>query len=364
MYIYNEKDWPNFAWDANRIMPLLSEVRHMQGLLVGKLGAMGFPFQDVASLEALTLDVIKSSEIEGEMLDKAQVRSSLARCLGLDMPGMVVSSRDVDGMVEMLVDATREYKKPLSRERLFGWHSSMFPTGRSGILRIRVGAWRNDKNGPMQVVSGPLGRERLHYQAPEASHLSAEMRAFLAWFNGCKNMDPVLKAGVAHFWFVTLHPFEDGNGRVARALTDMLLARADGMPQRFYSMSAQIRLERKRYYEVLEFSQHGELDITHWLVWFLECLARAIKSSDGVVGKVVRKHSLFEQHSHAKLNERQRMMLGKLAEGFEGLLTTVKWAKITHCSPDSALRDIQALIEMGILKKDAAGSRSTSYSVV
>lgn len=310
----------------------------------------------------MTQEVVKSSEIEGEILDTDQVRSSIARRLGMDIAGLVPSDRHVDGVVEMMLDATQQYDQLLDEERLFGWHASLFPTGRSGMYRIVVGDWRkNTKDDPMQVVSGAIGREKVHFQAPDAEKLPIEMKRFLDWFNNPAAIDPMIKAAVAHLWFVTIHPFEDGNGRISRAIADMQLARTDGSPQRFYSMSAQIRQERNKYYSVLEKTQSGDLDITEWLQWFLECLGRAIDASDVVLSSVMRKAKLWMMPVSQTFNDRQRLMLNKLLDGFEGKLTSSKWAKIAKCSQDTATRDIQDLVAKSILAKDEAGGRSTNY---
>jgi Fic family protein len=314
-------------------------------------------------LQTLTQDVLKSSEIEGEQLDLAQVRSSIARRLGIDIGALTPADRNVEGVVEMTLDATQNYGRDLSVERLFGWHAALFPTGRSGMHRIRVGAWRTGKSGPMQVVSGSIGRERVHYQAPPADRIARNVRAFLRWFNGNVGVDPVLKAAIAHLWFVTIHPFDDGNGRIARAIADMALARSEQSPQRFYSMSAQIRLERKAYYDALEATQTGDLDITAWLEWFLACLDRAFDRAEGVLSKVLAKSHFWQTHADAGFNSRQRDMVNRLLEGFDGKLTSSKWAKIEKCSQDTALRDIDDLIARGALVKDAAGGRSTSYAL-
>jgi Fic family protein len=325
---------------------------------------LGFPLRSEAVLNTLTEDVLESSEIEGEILDRDQVRSSIARRLGMDIGALTPADRDVEGVVEMMLDATQNYDQKLTAERLFGWHAALFPTGRSGMHRIRVGAWRDDRSGPMQVISGPVGRERVHYEAPKAARVAHDMKAFLFWFNGQEGIDPVLKAGVAHLWFVTIHPFDDGNGRIARAVADMQLARSEQSPQRFYSMSAQIRLERKAYYEILESTQKGSLDVTGWLTWFLACLSRAFDGAESILAGVLRKARFWEKHAGDPLNDRQREILNRLLDGFEGKLTSSKWATIEKCSPDTALRDITDLLERGILVKDEGGGRSTSYSLV
>lgn len=372
-YIHLLKDWPAFKWEDDKIILPLSTVRHKQGRLLGKLEGLGFRLREEATLETLTQDVVKSSEIEGEKLPADQVRSSIARRLGIEIAGEVPSNRNVEGVVEMMLDATQRYDSLLTDERLFGWHAALFPTGRSGMpayavasagkYKIQVGGWRDDSKGPMQVVSGAIGREKVHYEAPEAGRLNVEMDKFLEWFNKTTNMDPVLKAAIAHLWFVTIHPFDDGNGRIARAIADMQLARADGSRQRFYSMSAQIQRDRNGYYDVLEKTQKGNLDITKWLLWFIECLDRAISLSEENLSGVTRKAKFWESHQGIALNERQRKMLNKLMDGFEGKLTSSKWAKIAKCSPDTALRDIQDLIEKEFLEKEEGGGRSTSYRI-
>lgn len=362
-YIHERPEWPEFRLDARALADTLARVRHRQGRLIGRMEALGFPLRSEAMLQTLTQDVVKSSEIEGETLDAEQVRSSIARRLGLDIAGLPPADRHVEGIVEMMLDATGNFDQPLTAERLFGWHAAMFPTGRSGMHRIVVGAWRNEQSGPMQVVSGPIGRERVHYEAPTADLLPAEMDAFLGWFGNEKNTDAVLKAGIAHLWFVTIHPFEDGNGRIARAIADMQLARSEESPQRFYSMSAQIRQERNAYYDMLEATQKGDLEITPWLAWFLGCLDRAFDGAEVVLGKVLMKARFWERHQGQAFNPRQRDMIGRLLDGFEGKLTSSKWATIEKCSQDTASRDINELIDRGILAKDAGGGRSTSYSL-
>ncbi|HEV3177662.1 MAG TPA: Fic family protein [Stellaceae bacterium] len=362
-YIHERTDWPRFRWDRASLETRLGAVRHLQGRLIGRMEGLGFRLGAEASLQSLTEEVVASSEIEGERLDRAQVRSSIARRLGIDIGALTPADRNVEGVVEMMLDATQEYRRPLTKARLVGWQAALFPTGRSGMRKVTVGAWRNDRTGPMQVVSGSIGRERLHYQAPAARRVESEMRQFLRWLNRDDPTDLVLKAGIAHLWFVTIHPFEDGNGRVARALADLMLARSEQTAQRFYSMSAQIQQERADYYDVLKASQKRDLDITRWLDWFLGCLGRAIDGAEAISAGVLRKARFWERHAAASLNERQRAMLDRLLGGFEGKLTSSKWAKITECSPDTALRDIDALIEEGILVKDPAGGRSTSYSL-
>jgi Fic family protein len=364
-YIHEIADWPKLRWDNARLLHLLTDVRHRQGRLLGRMEGLGFRLRAEASLKTLTTDVIKSSAIEGEVLDAAQVRSSIARRLGLDFGGHAKISRDVEGVVEMMLDATQNYAKPLTEERLFGWHASLFPTGRSGMKRIAVGAWRKAEADPMQVVSGPMGRERVHFEAPTAHRIPGEMAAFLDWLGSKTGIDPVLMAGVAHFRFVTIHPFEDGNGRISRAIADMALARAEGTNERFYSMSAQIEAEKKQYYLNLEQSQKGETDITSWLEWFLGCLGRAVAGAEEGLAGVLRKARIWDRiNGLSSINERQRKVINRLLDGFEGKLSTSKYAKLADCSADTALRDIVALIERGILVQDKAGGRSTSYRLV
>jgi Fic family protein len=325
--------------------------------------ALGFSLQKEAELETLTLDVLKSSEIEGEKLNAEQVRSSIARRLGMDIAGAVPAERDVEGVVEMMLDATQNFDKPLTKERLFGWHAGLFPTSRRGLRKITVGAWRTDAEGPMQVVSGPVGKERVHYEAPSAALLDREMTRFIEWANEAGGTDPVLRSALAHLWFVTIHPFDDGNGRIARAIADWLLAKSENSAQRFYSMSAQIRQERKAYYEILERTQKGTLDITPWMEWFLDCLDRALDATETTLATVLRKTRFWETLAGTAINERQRLVLNRMLGGFEGKLTSTKWAKIGKCSHDTALRDIQYLIEKDALVKNAGGGRSTSYSL-
>ncbi|MFN7110245.1 MAG: Fic family protein [Brevundimonas sp.] len=361
-YIHEIEAWPTFRWNADQLADPLAATGRRQGLLIGHMAALGFELRAEAVLATLTEDVLKSSDIEGEILDKAQVRSSIARRLGMDIGALTPADRHVEGVVEMMLDATQNYDTPLSAERLFAWHASLFPTGRSGMTRIIVGGWRDESAGPMQVVSGPHGREKVHYEAPEANRLDAEMGRFLEWFESDLPIDPVLKAGLAHLWFVTIHPFEDGNGRIARAIADMALARSEKSPQRFYSMSAQIRQERKAYYAMLEQTQKGDLDVTPWLAWFLACLGRAFDGAETILSSVLAKARFWDAHAATSFNERQRKMLNLLLEGFEGKLTNAKWAAITKSSSDTALRDITQLVEWGILSRDAGGGRSTSYS--
>lgn len=363
-YVYQKKDWPNFYWDDKALIDVLGEVRNLQGRLLGKMETLGFNLRNEALLETLTLDVLKSSEIEGEFLSSNEVRSSIARKLGMDIKGLVHSNRAVDGVVEMMMDATQNCFKPLSVTRLFNWHAALFPTGRSGLYKMKVGQWRKDSTGPMQVVSGAMGKEKVHFEAPDSKVLKHEMNTFLQWLNKQSTGDLVLKAAVAHLWFVTIHPFDDGNGRIARALTDMILAQSDKSNQRFYSMSAQIRVERKAYYDLLEKTQKGNLDITAWITWFLNCLLNALKSTDRLLSDVLFKADFWNKHSNTPLNERQKKLLNKLLDGFDGKLSSSKWAKIAKCSKDTAIRDINDLIEKGILQKDAAGGRSTSYEVI
>jgi Fic family protein len=363
-YIHELRGWPKFTWSQERLAKKLAAVRHRQGRLLGRMESLGFTLRAEAVLQTLTEDVLKSSEIEGEMLDKEQVRSSIARRLGMDIGALKAADRNVEGVVEMMLDATQKFSAPLTAKRLYDWHASLFPTGRSGMGKITVGAWRNDKSGPMQVVSGAIGHERIHYEAPAAPLVNAEMRAFLDWFNEDDGSDLVLKAGIAHLWFVTIHPFDDGNGRIARAIADMTLARSEKSKQRFYSMSAQIREERKAYYDILEATQKGDFNITPWLEWFLGCLDRAIGGAETVLAAVFKKARFWEHHGGASFNDRQRAIINRLLNGFEGKLTSSKYAKLAKCSQDTASRDIDDLVKQGILAKDAAGGRSTSYSLV
>jgi Fic family protein len=362
-YIYELSDWPKFRWDEGRLATFLAAARHLQGRLVGQMEALGFKVREEAVLRTLTEDVLKSSEIEGEKLDADQVRSSVARRLGIDIGGLQPADRHVEGVVEMMLDATQQYDQPLTTERLFGWHASLFPTGRSGMHRITVGAWRDDRTAPMQVVSGPVGRERVHFEAPAAERLEEEMLRFLDWFNGDATTEPVLKAALAHLWFVTIHPFDDGNGRIARAIADMSLARSEGSSQRFYSMSAQIREERGEYYGMLERTQKATMDVTPWMEWFVGCLTRAIEGAQAALSGVIAKARYWEKLRDVPLNERQRLLINRMLEGFEGKLTTSKWAALTKSSSDTALRDIQQLVHFGVLIRNAAGGRSTSYSL-
>jgi len=349
MYLYNNQNWPIFEWNSERLLPLLSYVRNRQGKLIGKMGALGFELRNEANLEILIQEIIKSTEIEGEILDREQVRSSIARRLGLDISGLVYSERNVDGIVDLMIDATKNFDKELNKERLFSWHAALFPTGQSGMYKIVTGQWRDDSTGPMQVVSGALGKEKVHYQAPPAAQIENEMRILFDWFNLEQNTDLVLKAAVAHLWFVTIHPFEDGNGRISRALSDMLLARSDEQSYRFYSMSTQIRKERNSYYDILEKTQKSGLDITNWLVWFLNCLLlHAIENSEKLLEKIIFKHYFWLKHSSVNINDRQRKILNMLMDDFEGVLNTTKWAKIGKCSQEI---------------KSEQGGRSTNYEM-
>ncbi len=360
-YIHELADWPKLTWNAEALAAPLAAVRHDQGRLLGKMETLGFDMRSEASLTVLTADVVKSSAIEGENLDPEEVRSSIASRLGLSVAGLPRPSRHVDGVVEMMLDATQKFAAPLTDERLFGWHASLFPTGRSGLDRIAVGRWRPEEAGAMQVVSGPIGKEKVHFQAPSASRLEQEMTTFLTWFNQPKATDPVLTAGLAHFWFVTIHPLEDGNGRVARAIADMCLARADGVKERFYSMSAQIEAERKAYYAALEQTQRGGLDISDWLAWFLDCLGRAIAASDDRLAGVLRKAKVWDSLGAAGVNARQQNVLNRMLGDWEGFLSTSKYARLAKCSADTALRDIHELEQRGVLVKNPAKGRSTSY---
>jgi len=362
-YIYELDDWPHFRRDLAKLAARLAAVRHLQGRRLGRMESLGFPLRVEAALRSLTEEILKSNEIEGEKLDPNQIRSSIARRLGIDVGALTPADRNVEGVVEMMLDATQKYDEPLTKARLFAWHAALFPTGRSGMTKITAGAWRKDASGPMRVVSGPDGREKVHYEAPPASRVDAEMRRFLRWFNAADKTDLVLKAAIAHLWFVTIHPFEDGNGRIARALTDLLLARSERSSQRFYSMSAQIQKQRNEYYDLLEETQKGNLEITPWVEWFLDCLDRALEGAEAELADILAKAQFWQRHRSAFFNERQRMMVNKLLDGFEGKLTSSKWAKITKCSADTALRDIEGLIDSGILRKEAGGGRSTNYGL-
>jgi Fic family protein len=362
-YIHELPDWPAFRWDAERLAGPLAATRHLQGRLIGQMEALGFRLKEEAVVLTITEDVLKSSEIEGEKLDAGDVRSSVARRLGIDAGGLKPADRHVEGVVEMMLDATQHFDRPLTRERLFDWHAALFPTGRSGLHRITVGAWRDDRTSPMQVVSGPIGRERVHFEAPSADRLNDEMRRFLDWFNADATIDLVLKAALAHLWFVTLHPFDDGNGRIARAIADMTLARSEGHAQRFYSMSAEIREERGEYYRQLEQTQQATMNVTSWMLWFLDCLTRAIEGAHTALAGTIAKARAWEKLGNVPMNDRQRLVINRLIDGFEGKLTTSKWAALTKSSQDTALRDIQQLVARGVLTRDTAGGRSTSYSL-
>ncbi len=359
-YIYQQSDWTNFTWRDAAINVVFGEVRNLQGRISGQMNALGFSVKEEAILTTLTLDVIKSSEIEGERLDYDQVRSSIARRLGIDVAGLVPSDRNVEGVVEMMLDATQNYLNPLTGERLFGWHSALFPTGRGGMYKIEVGQYRT---GEMQVVSGAMGKVRIHYKAPGPELVKVEMDKFLDWFNNGTSIDPVLKSAIAHFWFIIIHPFEDGNGRMARAISDLLLARAEGSSERFYSLSSQTHVERKRYYEVLQQVQHSSGDITDWLDWFLHCLKSALLETENTLYGILQKATFWKKHEHTPINSRQRLVLNKLLDGFDGKLKSSKWAKIAKCSPDTALRDIKDLMEKGILLQEQQGGRSTNYQL-
>jgi Fic family protein len=362
MWIHEHSNWPQFSWDANVLGQKLAEVRHRQGRLLGRMEALGFDLQREARLIALTDDVVKSSAIEGENLARDEVRSSIARRLGMDNTAAVMVSRHVEGVVEMMIDATQQFSKPLTMERLFGWHAALFPTGRSGLRMINVANWRTLDGGPMQVVSGPIGKETVHFEAPRADRIEKEMRQFLDWFESRESLVPLIGAGIAHFWFVTIHPFEDGNGRIARVIGDMALARADGTHDRFFSLSAQIEIERKAYYSALEQQQRATLDITKWLSWFLDCADRAIVNAETTLGSVLFKAKLWGSVNKQTVNERQQLVLNRmLEEDFKGFMNSSKYAKLTKCSTDTALRDIRELKELGLFIQNQAGGRSTSY---
>lgn len=362
-YIWELDDWPLWDYNPKALAEPLSRVSMAQGVLLGRLADASLVLRSEASLNALTDDVVKSSEIEGESLDIQSVRSSIARRLGVDIGALAPADRNVDGVVDMVLDATGNATSEVTAERLFGWHAALFPTGYSGMSKIRVGSWRDDEHGPMQVVSGPIGHQHVHYQAPPADRLDSEMTRFLEWLNHNGDHPPLIKAGLGHLWFVTLHPFDDGNGRIARAIGDLLLAQADGSPQRFYSLSAQIQRDRNDYYNILETTQKSGMDVTPWIVWFLDSLERAIKAAGRTLDAVLIKARFWQRFGGVVINERQSKMLNKLLDGFEGKLTAQKWGKITKCSPGTALRDINELIELGVLAKSEAGGRSTSYEL-
>lgn len=363
-YIWQAPEWPALRYDLSALATPLAAVSHAQGVLLGRLADAGMALQERASLVALTDDVVKTSAIEGEQLDVLSVRSSVARRLGVDIGALLPANRHVDGVVDMVLDATQRCLDPLTAERLFGWHAALFPTGFGSLTRIRVGAWRNDASGPMQVVSGPVQRQRVHFEAPPAERLSAEMDDFLEWANAATGEPAVIKAGLAHLWLVTVHPFDDGNGRIARAVGDLFLAQGDGSPLRFYSLSAQIQRERKRYYEVLERTQRGNLDATEWLTWFLSTLLRAVESAHQTLDSVLLKARFWQRWAQTSMNERQVAMLNRVLDGFEGRLTSGQWARLVKCSPDTALRDIQHLVSLGVLDKTEGGGRSTAYELV
>lgn len=362
-FIWQSSDWPALHYDLSQLVGPLSETSHAQGQLFGRMADVGLPLRERASLSAVTDDVIKTSAIEGEQLDEDSVRSSVARRLGVDIGALAPADRHVDGVVGMVLDATENSQLPLSAERLFGWHAALFPTGFGALSRIRVGGWRNDAAGPMQVVSGPVQRQRIHFEAPPAQSLDEEMARFFAWANAPTGEPAAIKAGLAHLWFVTLHPFDDGNGRIARAVGDLFLARGDGSPQRFYSLSAQILRERKAYYDILERTQRGSLDVTGWLAWFITALKRAVDSAHLTLDSVLQKANFWQRWAQTPLNERQVAMLNRVLDGFEGRLTSGQWAKLTKCSPDTALRDIQQLLSLGVLSKTEGGGRSTAYEL-
>ena len=363
-YIHEQPDWPKLKWDIEKLARPVADIRQQQGFLLGQMATLGFDVRASASLETLTSDVIKSSAIEGEILNYEQVRSSIARKLGIDLGGIAPVSRHVEGIVEMMIDATQNYDLLLTEDRLFRWHNALFPTKYSGLREISVGTWRSLDAGPMQVVSGPFGREKVHFEAPSADRLDQEMKSFLNWFNDPNSIEPILKAGVAHLWFITIHPFEDGNGRIARAIADLALARADGSKERFYSMSAQIDKERKEYYTTLESTQKNSIEITHWLQWFVSCLGRAIENANHVLDTTLHKARIWDFVRNYSINERQRTVINRLLDDFTGKLTSSKYAKLAKCSQDTALRDIHQLLNYGVLVQAPSGGRSTSYQLL
>lgn len=364
MYIWERPEWPKFEWNDRALIEPLAAARLNQGRLLGRMQSLGFDLQLEAQLQALTDEVLKSSEIEGDILDHASVRSSLARRLGVPEAATTPIDRRTEGVVEMTLDATRNFDQLLTAQRLFGWQAALFPTGYSGLAKVKTGGWREDVDGPMQVVSGAIGRERVHYQAPPAPRVPDDMAAFLDWFATPPTTDGLLRAGLAHLWFVTVHPFEDGNGRIARAIADQALAQSEGSPQRFYSMSSQIRRERADYYAILESTQKGGLDVTDWLQWFLACFTRAIDGAETSSADVLRKAEFWRAHERIALSDRQRMILNRYLDGFEGNLTAKKWAILGKCSPASAQRDIADLVDKGILQRNPGGSKNTSYALV
>ncbi len=359
-YIYQYKSWPNFTWNEKEVQVILGKVRHLQGKIFGQVSVLGFSIKEETMLTTLTLDVLKSSEIEGELLNYEQVRSSIARRLGMEYAGMVYPNRNVEGVVEMMLDATQNYYKPIDEERLFGWYAALFPTGRSGMYKIDVARYRQEE---MQIVSGAMGKGKIHYQAPPPKQVKYEMDRFLDWLNNNEEIDLVIKSAIAHFWFIIIHPFDDGNGRIARAISDLLLTRSDNSSQQFYSLSNQILQERKVYYDTLQKIQYKDREITEWIIWFLNCLHHALKNTEETIKKVLYKADFWDKHKDTELNSRQRLMLNKLLDGFEGKLKTSKWAKIAKCSQDTALRDIKGLIDKGILRREKSGGRSTNYEL-
>jgi len=361
MYFYQSKDWPNFKWETDTLLPYVSKVRNLQGRLIGRMEAMGFELREKAVLTTLTQDIVRSSEIEGELLNPEEVRSSVARNLGMELAGLPKASRDVEGVVEMMLDATQKYEAALTKDRLCGWHAALFPTGRSGMYKITVGDWRDDKKGPMQIVSGAMGKEKVHYTAPESKRLEEEMTQFLNWFNTDDSMEPLVKSAIAHLWFVSIHPFDDGNGRIARAIADCQLARADMTSQRFYSMSAEIMNSKNGYYDILESTQKGSMDVSQWLVWYFERLTDALEATGDTLSQILIKAKFWELHKTTQFNERQTTMLNKLLGDFIGKLHSSKWAKMTKVHRDTARRDIQDLIEKGVLLDSGEGGRSTNY---
>lgn len=361
MYLHQIKDWPNFTWENDTLLPYVSKVRDLQGRLIGRMEGMGFELRGEAVLETLTDDIVKSSEIEGELLNPEEVRSSVARRLGMEISGLPIASRDVEGVVDMMLDATQKFTEPITKDRMCGWHASLFPTGRSGMYKITVGEWRGDEDGPMQIVSGAIGNEKVHYTAPEAPRLEEEMKRFIEWFNTDESIEPVIKSAIAHLWFVSIHPFDDGNGRIARAIADTQLARADRTNQRFYSMSAQILKSKKGYYNILESTQKGSMDVSQWLVWYFERLTEALEATNETLSKILIKAKFWELHKTTQFNERQVKMINKLQSDFMGKLHSSKWAKMTKVHRDTARRDIQDLIEKGVLLDSGEGGRSTNY---
>jgi len=368
-YIWQRSSWPEFRWDNASLLKALGISRFQQGSLLTQMKDLGFDVRQQARAEVLIEEALKTSEIEGEHLDPNAVRSSVARRLGLPTAGMIPkNNQQADGVVQILLDATQDFEQALTPERLFGWHAALFPTGYSGLHKIQVASWRDDRSGPMNVVSGPIGREKIHYEAPPAERLVNEMNRFFCWWEESrKEMDGLLRAGMAHLWFVAVHPFEDGNGRIARALTEMALAQDENLSIRYYSLSSQIMAEREGYYGILERTNNADGDITDWMKWFLECMSRAILSSNELLTNVMLKARFWKHHAQTRLKERQIKVLNRLLDagpgGFEGGLTNRKYAGMAHVSRATAQRELADLVQKGVLRLNPGGGRSTSYDI-